>query len=69
MERVKRSKKASDRVLRHLPKLSDVPLTEVPLKFREIPTIGVDRVAGQATFDADMIEITLDQRIGIHARR
>ena len=69
MKRVKRSKKASDRVLRHLSKLSDVSLTEVPLKFRKVPTIGVDGVAGQATFDADMIEIAFDQRIGIHARR
>jgi hypothetical protein len=56
-------------VLRHLSKLSDVSLTEVPLKFRKVPTIGVDGVAGQATFDADMIEIAFDQRIGIHARR
>lgn len=69
MKRVKRSKKASDRVLRHLPELSDFPLPEVPLKFREVPTIGLDGVAGKATFDAYMIEIALDQRIGIHARR
>ena len=66
---MKRAEKVSDRVLRHVPKLSHVLLAEVPLEFCEIPAVGIDGVAGKPAFDAHMIEIALDQCVGIHFER
>jgi hypothetical protein len=36
------------------------------LKLCQIPTVGFDGITGQACFDAEMIEIPFDQRIGCH---
>jgi hypothetical protein len=69
LQRVKRSQKRSNRVLRHLPKLFDFPLPEVALKFCEVAPIGINRIAGQAAFDADMIKITFDQGVRVQFAR
>jgi hypothetical protein len=69
MKHVQARKKRSDHVGRHLPQMADIPLLQVTLKFGEVPPIGIDGIPRQSTFNTHMIEITLDQRIGIHFGR
>ena len=69
LQRVQRSQEGSNRVLRHLPKLFDFLLSEVALKFCEVAPVGINCIAGQAAFDADMIEIAFDQSVRVHFAR
>ncbi len=65
-ERVQGGEKGADRFVRHLSKIADLALAEIPLKFFQVPPIGIDGIARKAAFDADMVEIARDQRVDIH---
>lgn len=41
---------------------------KITLKFGEVAAIRLDGIARQSAFDAEMIEVALDQRIGVHRR-
>ena len=47
----------------------DFPLPQVALKFCEVAPVGVNRIAGQAAFDADMIKIAFNQSVRVHFAR
>lgn len=40
---------------------------KIILKFGEVAAIGFDGITREPAFDTEMIQITLDQGIGVHA--
>jgi hypothetical protein len=53
-------------VWRHIPKLADLLSAEVALEFSKVAPVRLDCVAGEAALDADIIEIALDESVGVH---
>jgi hypothetical protein len=64
---VQGTEEGSDGVRRHPAKPADLPLTEVALELCQVASVGIDGIAGEAAFDADMVEIALDESVRIHS--
>ncbi len=67
-ERVQAPEKGADGLLRDVFKAADLALPEIALKFFQVAPVGIDGIAGESGFDADVIEITPYQCVRIHCR-